>query len=215
MHEILLLIVGFLAAFGGTLSGGGGALLSIAALLYLGLPINQAIATNKLSDLGFFLPAIRNFQKAKLIKKGALPPIIAIDLLGAIIGTLLVIHLDTDTFKKIIAGVLIVIIASSLIKKQVATTERPAQAYWPAAYFASAVCSGMLGAGTGLLRTFSLIYARGFTALQAMAHGFYANAVGSTIGVGILLFTDLINYRYAIFLGNYIPDVTKSINTPR
>ncbi len=206
MHEIILLIVGFMAAFIGTMSGGGAGLLAVGTLLWFGLPINQAIATNKLGDLGFFLPAVRNFTKARQIQKKALPPIIAINIVGVIIGTLLVTHLDADSFKKLIAVILVIIIISSVHKKHHATKELPAQRSWPVVYLGTSVSSGAFGAGTGLLSTMALIRFRGFTALQAMAHSFYANAFGSLISVGILLFTDLINYRLAAFLliGNLV-----------
>jgi uncharacterized membrane protein YfcA len=206
MHEFLLLIVGFVVAFIGTMSGGGAGLLALSTLLYLGLPINQAIATNKFGDLGFFLPAVRNFVKAKQIKKKALPPIIAINIVGVIIGTFLVARLDTDIFKKLVAVILLVIIISSLMRKNYAVKERPARWYWPFAYFGTSISSGAVGAGTGILSTLILMYFRGFNALQSMAHNFYANTLGSLISVTILLFTGLINYRYAAFLliGNVI-----------
>lgn len=206
MHELLLLIVGFIVAFIGTMSGGGAGLLALSTLLYLGMPINQAIATNKFGDLGFFLPAVRNFTKAKQIRKKALPLIIAINLAGVTVGTLLVAHLDLDIFKKLVAVILTVIIISTLVKKDYAVRERPARRYWPFIYFGTSISSGAVGAGTGILSTLTLMYFRGFNALQSMAHSFYASTLGSLLSVGILLFTGLINYHYAVplLVGNVI-----------
>ncbi len=206
MHELLLLVVGFIVAFIGTMSGGGAGLLAVATLLYFGLPINQAIATNKFGDLGFFLPALRNLIKAKQIEKKALPPIIMINVVGVVIGTLLITHLDRNTFKKLVAGILVIILISSLIKRNYALKERSARWYWPFIYFGTSISSGAVGAGTGILSTLTLMYFRGFTALRAMAHSFYAGALGSLISVSMLLFTSLINYRYAVCLlaGNII-----------
>ncbi len=45
MHELILVIIGFIVAFIGTMSGGGAGLLALSTLLYFGLPINQAIAS--------------------------------------------------------------------------------------------------------------------------------------------------------------------------
>lgn len=206
MHELILLIVGFLAAFIGTMSGGGAGLLSVATLLYFGMPINQAIATNKFGDLGFFFPAVRNFLKAKQIKKKALPPIIAINLVGVTIGTLAITHLDTDIFRKLVIAILAIIIISGVWKKDYALRERPAKKYWPLVYFGSSISSGAVGAGTGIVGTLTLMYFRGFTALQSMAHNFFANMFGATLSVTILLFSGLIDYRSASFLlvGNLI-----------
>lgn len=195
-----------MAAFIGTMSGGGAGLISLFTLLAMGLPINQAIATNKFGDLGFFLPALRNLTKAQQVKKKALPAIILINVIGATIGTLLIAHLNADVLRKVVAVILAVIIISSLARKGYATTERPARRYWPFIYFATSVSAGAVGAGTGILSTLTLMYFRGFTALQSMTNSFYANMFGWTLSVGILLFTDLINYRYglALLIGNII-----------
>src|ERR1035437_2021669 len=206
MHDLILLVVGFVGAFIGTMSGGGAGILALFTLIAFGMPINQAIATNKFGDFGFFLPAVRNFIKAKQIKKKALPAIIIINVVGATIGTLMIAHFNTASFRKVVAVILVVIIIACLRKKEYALKERPPHWYWPFIYFGTSISAGAVGAGTGILSTLTLLYARGFTALQAMANSFYANVFGSTLSVGILLFTHLINYQYGFFLfiGNVI-----------
>ena len=107
---------------------------------------------------------------------------------------------------KLVAIILILIIISSIVHKGYATKERRAKPYWPLVYFGTTMSSGAVGAGTGILNTMVLMNLRGFTALQAMANSFYASLFGWTISLGILLFTDLINYRLAFFLfiGNLV-----------
>jgi len=206
MIELLLLGIGFLVAFIGTMSGGGAGLITLLVLLSLGMPLNNAIATNRVGDLGFFFPALRNLIKAKQIKWKALPPIVFINLLGATVGTFLVAWLDESGLRKLVIAILILLLVSSVLRKEYALKERPARWYWPFVYFATSMSSGALGAGTGILSTMSLMYFRGFNALQSMAHSFFANLFGWSLSITILLFTDLINYRYAIilFVGNTI-----------
>lgn len=206
MHELILVVVGFVVAFIGTMSGGGAGLIALFTLLSFGLPVNQAIATNKLGDMGFFFPALRNLSKAKQIKKKALLPIIAINVTGGVIGTFAIARLNTDILSKLVAVVLVLIIVSSLIHRNYANKQRSAKPYWPLMYFGTTVSSGAVGAGTGILNTMVLMNFRGFTALQAMANSFYASLFGWTISLVMLLFTDLINYRLAFFLfiGNLV-----------
>jgi uncharacterized membrane protein YfcA len=206
MHELILVIAGFMAAFIGTMSGGGAGLIVLFTLLAFGMPVNQAIATNKFGYFGFFLPAVRNFVKAKQIKKKALPAIIVINIVGATIGTLAITHLNVNIFRKIVATILVLIIIASLVKKHYATTERPARWYWSFIYFGTSISAGAVGAGTGILSTLTLMYFRGFTALQSMANSFFANIFGSALSLSILLFTGLINYKYGFFLliGNLV-----------
>jgi uncharacterized protein len=206
MHETILLLVGFIVAFIGTMSGGGAGLLALFTLLAFGLPASQAIATNKFGDLGFFLPAVRNFSRAKQIKKKYLPAIIAINICGVTLGTLAITHINANTFRKIIAVILILVIVASFTKRTYGNTERPARRWWPFVYFFTSISSGALGAGTGILSSLTLMYFRGLTALQAMAHSFYANAIGSCISTTILVFAGLIDYRYGLplLVGNII-----------
>jgi uncharacterized membrane protein YfcA len=196
-----------MAAFIGTMSGGGAGLIALFALLSLGMPINQAIATNKFGDLGFFPPAVRNFGKAKQIKKKALPAIITINIIGVALGTLAITHLNLNILRKFIAVILVLVVITNLLKNNYATTERPARWYWPFIFFGTSIAQGTVGAGTGLLSTMTLMYFRGFTALQSMANWFLANMFGTTLSLGILVFgSSLINYRYGFFLlvGNLI-----------
>jgi uncharacterized membrane protein YfcA len=196
-----------MAAFIGTMSGGGAGVIGLFTLLAFGMPINQAVATNIFGNLGFFPTAVRNFSKAKQLKKKALPAIIIINLVGVALGTLAITHLDLNILRKFIAAILVLIVITSLLKKNYATTERPARWYWPVIFFGTCIASGTVGAGTGILSTLTLMYFRGFTALQSMANWFFANMFGNALGVGILVFSSsLINYHYGFFLlvGNAI-----------
>lgn len=206
MHELILLIAGFLAAFVGAMSGGGAGLITLFTLLSFGIPLNAAIATNKLGDFGFFLPALRNFIKAKQINKKSLPMIILVNLAGVTIGTFLIAYLDEKLLTKFVIVILMLLILLSIFRKNDALRERAPKKYWSLVYFGTSITSGALGAGTGILSTITLIYFRGFKALQAMAHSFFANFFGSSLSVTILFFTGLINYKYGIFLliGNII-----------
>ena len=127
MHELILFIAGFMAAFIGTMSGGGAGVIGLFTLLAFGMPVNQAVATNIFGNLGFFPPAVRNFSKAKQLKKKALPAIIIINLIGVALGTLAITHLDLNILRKFIAAILVLIVIRSLLKKNYATTERPAR----------------------------------------------------------------------------------------
>lgn len=206
MHEIILTLVGFVVAFIGTMSGGGAGLLALFTLIVFGVPMSQAIATNKFGDLGFFLPAVRNLSRAKQIKKKYLPAIIAINLLGVTLGTLALTHINANFLRKIIAVILLLVVFASLKKPNYANTERQAQKLWPFIYFLTSISSGALGAGTGILSTMTLMYFRGLTALQSMAHSFYANSIGAIISLIILIFAGLIDYRYGccLLIGNIV-----------
>ena len=86
--------------------GGGGGLISLPAYLLAGVPVHQAVATNKLSNsCGTALVTFR-FIKNKLINfKLALPSVIAA-IIGSSIGANISLSLEEATMEKILLFVL-------------------------------------------------------------------------------------------------------------
>ena len=206
MIELLVVsIAGFVAALVGSMSGGGAGIIQLAALLYIGLPVNSAVATHIFGDAGFYPSALRNFQRARQIKWRIMPPIIALNLLATAGGTLLIVYLDEDWLGRLIAVSLIVILFFIVRDKQSPEKERPAARIWPLAYV-TARFSAAGGFGNNLLAVLALICLRGLTALQAVAAAFLANGLSSLLAVGILLFSGLIDFRLGIvlFAANFI-----------
>ena len=205
LEFLIVFIAGFTAALVGSMSGGGAGIIQLAALLYIGLPVNSAVATHIFGDAGFYPPALRNFYRAKQIRKQVLPAIIVLNLLATIAGTLLIIHINEDLLARIIALSLIVILFFIIIDQQTSTKERPPKHIWPLAYFAARF-SAAGGFGNNLLAVLALIYLRGLTALQAVATAFLANGLGSLLAIGMLLFSGLIDFRLGgiLFIANLI-----------
>ena len=182
MLELLaVFIAGFTAALVGSMSGGGAGIIQLAALLYIGLPVNSAVATYIFGDAGFYPPALRNFYRAKQIRKQVLPAIIVLNLLATVAGTLLIIRINEDLLARIIALSLIVVLFFIVRDKHTPAKERPPKRIWPLAYFAARF-SAAGGFGNNLLAVLALIYLRGLTALQAVAAGFSGKGPGQSAG---------------------------------
>ena len=98
VQEFLSFVAGFLAAFLGSMTGGGAGFIPVALLLSFGFTPKAAIATNAFGDLGFFPLAIANFQKGKYIQRDAIPTILVISAVGTLIGTLLIIYVAETLF---------------------------------------------------------------------------------------------------------------------
>ncbi len=207
MNEIIVFIGGFLAAFIGSMSGGGAGFISFGILLALGLPPKSAIATNTFGDFGFFPTAVRNFAKAGQVKKKALPLIVSVSIAGGMIGTLLLVYVDERFFNILLAVIMSFVVITILSKRHLPTRERKPKKFWSVALFATKVAGGISSAGTGLLVSMTLLFLRGFTPMQALANSFVANAASSIVNLSILIFfTDLIDYRLGLFMlaGNVI-----------
>ena len=97
----MLFLAGFVDAI-----GGGGGLISLPAYLFAGLPVHQAIATNKLSSAcGTSLSAARFMQNGLISLKLALPAVAAA-FVGSFLGARLSLTVSEDVMKYVLFIVL-------------------------------------------------------------------------------------------------------------
>ena len=97
----LLFLAGFVDAI-----GGGGGLISLPAYLFAGLPVHQAIATNKLSSsCGTALSTIR-FLKHGLVNLKLVLPALAAAFTGSSLGARLSLMVSEDVMKYVLFVVL-------------------------------------------------------------------------------------------------------------
>jgi len=97
----MLFLAGFVDAI-----GGGGGLISLPAYLFAGLPVHQAIATNKLSSsCGTSLATLRFLKNGLVNLKLALPSAAAA-ILGSVLGARLSLMVSEDVMKYILFAVL-------------------------------------------------------------------------------------------------------------
>lgn len=105
---ILLVCTGFISGFYGTIAGGG-ALLTIPVLIFLGLPVSMAIGTNRFSSFGSIFTGLYKFGKEKKIAYKLAFPLAIIATTGSVIGSSFVVQINEEILKKIIAIFLIFI----------------------------------------------------------------------------------------------------------
>lgn len=98
---ILLIAFGFLAAFIDSVVGGGG-LISLPALMFVGLPPASAIATNKLAaTMGTFTSAIYFIRSGKVDFK-IVGKLIPLTVIGAVAGALVVKFIPPDILRPLV-----------------------------------------------------------------------------------------------------------------
>lgn len=117
MAEIILFITGFVAAFVGANTGGGG-LISLPVLIFLGFPPQVAIATNRLAFLGGFTGAAARFNRHQAIDWQVAIPISIPAIIGSLIGTYSVLQVPPEAMEKAIAIMMLSALAFILINKK-------------------------------------------------------------------------------------------------
>jgi uncharacterized membrane protein YfcA len=110
VNAIILFAVGLVA---GTLNviAGGGSLLTLPVMIFLGLSPTVANGTNRVAILVQNVGASWSFQRKGLISRAwlllAIPPAVA----GAVLGTLLAVHIGDLAFQRILALVMVAVAA--------------------------------------------------------------------------------------------------------
>ena len=126
-HEPLLIIsIGFIAGFINTVAGGG-SLLTMPVLIFLGLPPAVANGTNRVAILAQNIFGVAGF-KSKGVSAFPYSIWLAISaLLGAIIGAWIAVDIRDDLFNKILAVVIVIAVIFSVFnpkRKQEDISER-------------------------------------------------------------------------------------------
>ncbi|PMN88890.1 hypothetical protein BCT23_05145 [Enterovibrio norvegicus] len=96
---VVLALVAFSAGFIDAVAGGGG-MLTVPALLSIGLPPHIALGTNKLSATFASSTAAFTYYKKKLFSPAFWTQAFIATLVGAIIGTLIVDYISTEWLEK-------------------------------------------------------------------------------------------------------------------
>ena len=201
---ILVFIVGLTSAFIGGLAGGGGGLISIPALIFLGLPANVAVATNRFGVIGGISSMIYKFGKAKMILYNHAIPFIILSAIGSYIGANILLQIDVDLLTRLIGGFLLIMLPLIFIKKDWGLARRIVDKKWIwtgyAAYFLIGIYDGFLGAGAGIIVTYLFVMVLGLTMIEANALDKLAYIINPIISVIIFAINGLIHYESGIVL---------------
>lgn len=155
--SLILFLVGLIA---GTLNviGGGGSLLSLPVMIFLGLPPTVANGTNRVAILIQNIGAAWSFHQRGLLSREWLLMAVPPALLGALLGTVAAVNIGELAFQRILA-VILVVVAAWTLWKPVKLLEK-GHAVLPtgvrrlafiAAFFLIGVYGGFIQAGIGFL----------------------------------------------------------------
>ena len=204
---ISVFIVGVVAAFIGTSAGGCG-LISIPALIFLGLSPQVAVATGKLGALGLIISGIYRFHKGGKIDYKIGIPIALVSFVGAYFGANTLVRIPGELLGKYV-GLIVLIVLPVLffrkdfgIKKQVKKS-LPLKIIGYLLFLPLGFWGGFFGPGYAIFSTYILILIFGQTFLES-AGTRKVLGLGVTI-LSILIFAQsgILDWFYggALFLG--------------
>lgn len=156
-HYLLLAIIGFIVGVINTLSGGG-SLLTLPILIFIGLPSSVANGTNRIAILIQTIFAYLGFKsKGATSNYSSFGWYLAVSAtLGSLIGAKIAIDISDDIFNRILAIVMILIVGFMVIspkKNLQELTDRIKGKYavWSTiVFFFIGIYGGFIQAGTGI-----------------------------------------------------------------
>lgn len=202
---LILVIFGFLAAFIDSVVGGGG-LISLPALLFVGLSPSAAVATNKLAGTMGSLTSTVTFYRSGKMDFKSVAKFFPLVFIGSALGAWIVHLMDPNVLKPLMLIMLAGVAIYTVFKKDwgsVSTYKKLSPSkltLFIAVIFAIGFYDGFLGPGTGSFLIFAFLMV-GFDFLKAAGNARFLN-FGSNIAA-LLMFMTLgqIHYAYGIPMG--------------
>jgi uncharacterized protein len=202
---IFLVCLGFFAAFIDSVVGGGG-LIMLPGLLFLGVPPTNALATNKLAgSIGSFTSTMM-FLKSGNIEFKKLSKIFPLVVLGSMLGAYIVHLIDPSILKPLMLLMLAIVLIYTLTKKDfgsisaVKSLSKWKQALFIAALIAIGFYDGFLGPGTGSFFIFAFLLV-GFDFIKAAGNAKMLNFASNIGALALFLALGYVNFTYGLILG--------------
>lgn len=157
LQAALIIVIGFISGFINTVAGGG-SLITLPVLIFMGMPGAVANGTNRVAILAQNIFAVGGFNSKGI--KLPFPYSLYLglaSLVGGYLGATLAIDLDDDLFNRILAVIMILVVLSIVFesrKKKEIREERLSvkhQALGILAFFFLGIYGGFIQAGIGFL----------------------------------------------------------------
>jgi uncharacterized membrane protein YfcA len=179
---LFLILAGFAAGFIDAIVGGAG-LISLPALLALGLPPHLAMGSTKPIGISTAIAGSLKYIHSKSVKWEGMKLAIPLAFIGAICGVLLISTFSNETLKHIIFYGLIIIAVFLMVNKKFGLMEKKKIFSIHSLWIVSLIIGmydGFFGPGTGTFLVIALIHMFGYSFLPASATGRILNLASNT-----------------------------------
>lgn len=210
--EIAALITsGLLVGFINTLAGGG-TIISISLLMFMGLPATVANGTNRIAVIIQNLVAVISFKKQKLLdfRKGIILGIPTT--LGSIAGAMIAVDLNENAIEKSIAFVMIIMSFFIIykpqrwLKGQENLAERPVSIWQMVIFFFIGAYGGFIHVGVGYFLIAAIVLGAGYDLVKANAIKNLIVLIYAPFTLIVFILNGQVNYSYGLVhsIGNVI-----------
>lgn len=203
---IALLVAGLLVGFINTMAGGG-SIISLSLLMFLGLPANVANATNRIGVLFQNVITVGHYTQKKVIdyKKGIWLVIPAI--LGSTIGAFIAVDLNKEIIEKVIGGIMILMMGFILVNpnrwihENLERINKKPTILQILIFFLIGLYGGFIQLGVGYFLIAGLVLNAGYDLVKANALKVLIILAYTPIAIIIFQLNGHINWGYGLTLG--------------
>ena len=194
---------GIFAGFVNTVAGGG-SLLILPMLIFLGLPPAAANATNRVAVLVQSFAGAAAFEKNKLIDYKLAIPLGISSSIGAVLGASLSLEINEALFNKIIAVVIVVVVIMMLVKSKTYTPEQALNSRnkWVGIifFFFIGIYGGFLQAGIGFIMMAALNRYYMIDLVRTNALKVVIVLIYTVFALVVFIWSDLIYWKIGLIL---------------
>lgn len=201
---VMLLGFGFLGAFINAIVGGGG-LITVPALLAVGLPPAMAIGTNKLAAAVGNLTSLLTFMRAGKVDWRLLLPVLPWVFAGSVAGAISVHQLSPQILQPLIIALLVVVLLYTLFKKNIGQpqqavllTERRRRIGY-ALLVGIGFHDGFFGPGAGSFMILVMLF-MGMDFVCAAGSSKLLNLTSNTAALLTFMWLGSVNYAYGLIM---------------
>ena len=205
LDYFFLAFVGFVAGCINILAGGG-SLLTLPILIFLGLPPHIANGTNRIAIIIQNIFAVKGFHSKGV---SAFPYSIYLALsalIGAIIGASFAVGIKGETFNRILGVIMVLIVIYMILKRKTSPKDLmeriTGKYFWLGilAFFFVGIYGGFIQAGVGFIMLLFLSSINRYSLVKSNAIKVFVALVYSIAAVAVFTYNDAINWKYGLVL---------------
>jgi uncharacterized membrane protein YfcA len=202
---LLIVAVGFAAGWINTLAGGG-SLLSLPILIFLGLPPQIANATNRVAIMAQNIFSVAGFKSKGV---SAYPYSLWLGIsafFGGILGAKFAIDIQGEVFNRILAIIMVVVVVLTIIDnrpKKHARVEKLGvlhQSIGVISFFFVGIYGGFIQAGVGFLMIPILTSVNGFSLVKTNSAKVFVSLFFTLSALAIFIYEDQIDWAWGLWL---------------
>lgn len=202
LNLLLLFAVGLFAGVLNTLAGGG-SLLSLPVLIFMGLPPSVANATNRVAIVLQNIFAVRGF-KSKGVSVYPFSLWLGISaFFGSIVGASFAVDINEALFNRILAIVIVGVVVYMGINplknvKKAENMGKKATITSVVVFFFVGIYGGFIQAGVGYLMIMALTLINGFSLVKTNSIKVFVALTYTSVALGIFIYYGIVNWEFGI-----------------